>query len=144
MNTFKKLCPIFGILLGIAIAISGVLVLSGELGGDSYSAHSASPKYDSGYATFGADFYNYVSNNAAEAGNGAQVAANNLREQNDLLKNVLGLSLLWAGLLSICYFGMHLEFPIRRPASASISLADLSTQEESNPEPCHSEQIKEE
>lgn len=67
----KKTFALIGMIISLAIVVCGVLTISGELGGNAHYASGASYLYDSGYASFGADFYTYVSNNAAEAADAA-------------------------------------------------------------------------
>ena len=99
----KKYCT-FGIIVSAAVILLGILTLAGVFGGDTGTASGASYFYDSGYATFGADFYTYVTNNAEEAASASRTAANNLHRIAILLKNVLGCGMIAFGLLCICGF----------------------------------------
>lgn len=101
----KKIISLIAMIVSAAIAVCGILVLTGSLGGDT-SYPGSSTLYDSGYSKFGADFYTYVSNNAAEAASAARTTANNIGDIADLLKNVCGLSMLGIGLLCLCHFSM--------------------------------------
>lgn len=85
----KKSFLLYGIIISAIIAFLGILVIAGVFGGNASSASSAPSLYDSGYATFGADFYNFVSNNAQEAASAARIAANNIKELVSLMRNVL-------------------------------------------------------
>jgi len=104
----KKLFSILGIVFSALIVVSGVLVVFGVLGGDASGATSAPSKYDSGYASFGADFYSFVNNNAAEAAVAARFTASNVRSLCELLKNVCGIFLMGFGLMGVCFFGIQL------------------------------------
>lgn len=65
----KKVSAFMGLGAGVLAILIGILILSGSIGGNtSYYAYSESiSTYDSGRTTFGADFYTYVNNNAANA-----------------------------------------------------------------------------
>ena len=104
----KKAFSIIGMIAGLAIIVLGVLVLTGTFGGEGYSASSAPSKYDAGYATFGADFYTYVVNNAEEAASAVRTTANNVKEASTLLMNVSGISMIAFGMFMICSFGIKL------------------------------------
>ena len=104
----KKTFAIIGVVGGAILIFLGILVMSGALGGDTSYASGSSYLYDSGYASFGADFYTYVSNNAAEAASAARTTAENLRGIAELLKNVGGIFLMGFGLFMVCFFGMSL------------------------------------
>lgn len=101
----KTFCSI-GIIVSAAIILIGILTVSGALGGNTNSASTASYLYDSGYASFGADFYTYVTNNAEEAASASRTVAGNLTEIAKLLKNVIGFGLICFGVLSGCAFGI--------------------------------------
>lgn len=104
----KKSYAIIGIIIGAVLVLMGVLTMSGTFGGAADTASSASYLYDSGYASFGADFYTYVTNNAQEAASAGRTTARNLYEIAKLLKTVLGIMLIGFGLFSECLFGMKL------------------------------------
>ena len=78
--------------------IVGILSVSGALDGSDYYSMSASYEYDSGYATFGADFYTYSINNTAEIAYAARTIA-----------NFLGISSILFGLMIMCGFGIVLS-----------------------------------
>ena len=60
----KKTFSITGMLAGALLIIFGLVALCGGFGdADSYGGDSP---YDSGYASFGADYYTYSVNNTAE------------------------------------------------------------------------------
>ena len=113
----KKTISLIAIVVSALIAFLGLLVLAGAMGGDTGTASSYSSSlgklYDSGYAEFGADFYTYVSNNAAAAADAAESAASaaskvasNLNEIAKLLKSACGIFLMGFGILSLCHFAM--------------------------------------
>ncbi len=102
----KKLLATLGMVFSAVLVLAGILSLAGALGGDANYPSSAPYSYDSGYASFGADFYTYVSNNAGEAASASRTAANNIRELCELVKNVCGCFLMGFGLLGFCHFGI--------------------------------------
>lgn len=102
----SKAFGIIGIVISLVLVVCGIVVMAGALGGDTHYPEGAGYLYDSGYAQFGADFYNFVSNNAAEAAAASRTAAYNLAEISELLKNSCGIFLIGFGLLGFCYFGM--------------------------------------
>lgn len=101
----KKTVSLIAMIVSVLIVFFGILVMAGSLGGDTGYASSAY-LYDSGYASFGADFYTYVSNNAAEAASASRTIASNLDAISQLLKNACGIFLMGFGLLSLCHFTM--------------------------------------
>ena len=102
----KKTLALIGMIVAAVMFLCGLLVMVGAFGGDTTSASGAGYLYDSGYATFGADFYNYVTNNAAEAASASRTAAGNLDDIATLLKNVCGVFLMGIGAMAACGFGM--------------------------------------
>ena len=116
----KKFWSILGILGGLALIACGVLVMSGEMGGNASYASEASAFYDSGYASFGGDFYSYVNNNAAEAASAARTTASNVRAVAQLLQNFCGLMLMGFGLFMSCHFGVCCA-GCKAPASAAVN-----------------------
>lgn len=103
--TKKRLTKV-GMVVSILVAICGVLVILGAMGGDTSGPGGAPSYYDQGYASFGADFYSYVSNNAAEAAEAARATASNLGDIADLLRNVCGIFLIGFGMMGFCVFGI--------------------------------------
>ena len=101
----KKTYATLGMILGLIMALSGILTITGAMGGDTSYPSSAPYSYESGYASFGADFYTYVSNNSAEAASAARTTASNLEDIAELLKNVCGAFLIGFGLMGFCFFG---------------------------------------
>lgn len=101
----KKVFATLGMVFGLVIALCGILTITGEMGGDTSYPSSAPYSYESGYASFGADFYTYVSNNSAEAASAARTTASNLEDIAELLKNVCGVFLMGFGMLGLCFFG---------------------------------------
>ena len=102
----KKLVSLIGIVLGVVVIVMGILVMAGVFGGDASGAGTSPYNYDSGYASFGADFYTYVSNNAAEAASAARTVASNLVRIADLLKNALGILTIAFGAFMCCFFAL--------------------------------------
>ena len=102
----KKTFATAGMSVSALIVLLGILVIAGAMGGDTSYPGMAPYSYDSGYASFGGDFYTYVNNNAAEAASGARTAAANLEDIAELLKNVCGVFLMGFGLMGVCFFGM--------------------------------------
>ena len=102
----KKGFKIAGMVVSVALVIFGVLIMCGVFkDGVSYPGN-ASTGYDSGYAIFGADFYNYVCNNSAEAASAARAAAYNAIDIIDILTGGFGAIIIAMGLLGFCFFGM--------------------------------------
>lgn len=101
----KKVFATLGMILGLVMALCGILTITGEMGGDTSYPSSAPYSYESGYASFGADFYTYVSNNAAETASAARTTASNLEDIAELLKNVCGIFLMGFGMMGFCFFG---------------------------------------
>jgi len=104
MKTKKRLATL-GIIIGVVAIIIGFLTYSGEFSAGSIYP-SSNKNYSSGYASFGADFYTYVSNNAADAANGAISAARNLNDISYLLQHVFGVMFIVFGLVDVCAFGI--------------------------------------
>lgn len=128
----KKVFPIVGILAGVALIITGIVCLAGGMGGNASTASSAGYLYDSGYTTFGADFYTYVSNNAQEAASAARTAANNLASIARLLKNSLGILMLCTGLLSVCHFGRGLDAKAANNTASATQPIPENTEEKND------------
>ena len=105
----KKLFLYCGVATGLLAILFGILILSGSFGGDTSTASGASALYDSGYASFGADFYTYVSNNAQEAASASRTVASNLNAIADLLRSSLGCLFIVFGLFTTCLFGLKLS-----------------------------------
>ena len=125
----KKTYALIGMIVSLAIVLCGILTISGTLGGDAHYASGASYLYDSGYASFGADFYTYVSNNAAEAADAASTVASNVRSVAELQKNVFGIFLMGFGLMGFCFFGMA-SAECKAAAAPAPVPADAPEQEE--------------
>ncbi len=95
-----------GMVISALVVLMGILTMCGAFGGDATIAGAASYRYDSGYASFGGDFYSYVNNNAAEASAAARTTAKNVKELVDLTKTVGGIFLMSVGLFGLCGFGI--------------------------------------
>lgn len=101
----KKNLSLAAMIISVLISLSGFLIIIGAFGGDTSNANS-SILYDSGLTKFGADFYTYVNNNAAEAAIAARTVASNLDSIADVIKSACGIFLIGFGLLSLCCFTM--------------------------------------
>lgn len=130
-KTFAKI----GMVFCAIIAIMGALILCGAMGGntqDSYSTYG----YTSGKASFGADFYTYVNNNAYRAASAAEVTADNLNEIGMLLRWSLGILVLGIGAIGACGFGIiccgcdKTELPNEAGKAAAVSEDILENPEE--------------
>ena len=103
----KKTLSLVGIIVGFVFVLVGILSLSGSLGGNTSYPDTAPYLYDSGYATFGADYYTYSVNNAAEAASAARTIATNLDDIADFLKIFCGLFSMCFGAAIVCCFGIY-------------------------------------
>ena len=101
----KKKLSILGMIVGLAFILVGVLAISGTFGGDTVSASGAPYTYDSGYATFGTDYYTYSVNNAAETASAARAAANNINHISGFLVTFCGITSMLFGLVIVAGFG---------------------------------------
>ena len=102
----KKTFAVIGMIVCAGLVLLGICVKSGSLGGKTQTASEAPYRFDSGYATFGGDFYTYAANNAEEAASASRTVAQNLDEIAKLLKNTIGLSLICFGAIGFCGFGV--------------------------------------
>ena len=103
----KKILSLLGIIIGFAFVLIGILSFSGALGGNTSYPGSAPYSYDSGYASFGADYYTYSVNNTAETASAARTTAGNLNDIANFLKIFCGLFSICFGLLIVCCFGIY-------------------------------------
>ena len=103
----KKLFATIGMIVSAIVILMGLLAMTGALGGDANYPSGASYLYDTGYASFGGDFYSYVNNNAAEAASAAATTANNVRKLCELLSTVSGIFLMGFGAMGLCFFGIQ-------------------------------------
>ena len=130
----KTIFAFAGIAAGIIMIICGLTVLGGDLGVSEMSYGRTATTMNSGFASFGADFYTYVTNNAAEAANASRAAAANLVTVAKLIKMVSGIALLCFGMISVCHFGMNIDFDeLSRPNGSKTSV-NPSTTETPKPE----------
>ncbi len=95
MRMNKTACKI-GMIAGLVIIIVGIVFASKS----SFYSSSASYWYDSGYALFGADFYNYVNNNTAEATANIKQVGYAVESVN----NSLGILMVCFGFFDVCLF----------------------------------------
>ena len=103
----KKYYAVCGLIIGTIVVILGTLVTSGAIGGNTVTA-TTSPSsilYSSGYASFGADFYTYVTNNAQEAASAARTIADNQNVIYGFQRSAFGIALIVFGLFMNCLFG---------------------------------------
>lgn len=91
-------------IIGILLVIIGMVTLGGGLGDADY--YGGNSPYDSGYASFGGDYYTYSVNNAAETTSATNAVNSNLREISDLIKNIFGWLMMIVGAMSVCGFGI--------------------------------------
>ena len=100
----KKAFSITGILAGIVAIILGLCFLGGAFSnGLSYGGDSP---YDSGYASFGGDYYTYSVNNSAETASAARATASNVSDVYYLLEDFFGMFMLMFGIMAVCGFGI--------------------------------------
>ena len=104
--TKKKKSPLIGLIISCVIIILGIVIMATSLGVSHHGSYSYSS--ESGTASFGADFYTYVNNNAAEAAKACRTAANNLDSLITLVSLISGIFLIAAGAVAACCFSMHL------------------------------------
>ena len=105
----KKTLSLVGMIVGFVFVLVGILSLSGALGGNTSYPGSAPYSYDSGYASFGGDYYTYSVNNAAETASAARTTARNLEEIAVFLKVFCGLFAICFGVVIVCCFGIYRE-----------------------------------
>ena len=105
----KKASKIMGLVVSAIIVVIGIIILFGGFTGDNYYSSASNYNYDYGYATFGADFYNYVSNNAAYAAYNTSKVAAYVQDLTDLMEVAFGFAFIFAGLLGICKFAVKEE-----------------------------------
>ena len=135
----KKIFATIGMVISAVVIFMGLLAMTGALGGDPHYAESASYFYDTGYASFGGDFYTYVNNNAAEAADAVSAVAANIREVNSLLKNVCGVFLMGFGAFGLCHFGT-----LRSECAVPNQVAEPDNKEISTEESTDEEVVAEE
>jgi hypothetical protein len=102
----KKKFAKTGMVVGILFIVVGVLSILGFLGGATSTPTTAPYNYDSGYATFGGDYYTFSVNNSAEAASAARATANNVDGISDFLTVFCGLSSILFGVIVRCGFAI--------------------------------------
>ncbi|MBQ7399347.1 MAG: hypothetical protein IJW06_02645 [Clostridia bacterium] len=102
----KKTFSIIGILVGVALIIIGIATMGGGLGGNTSHGFTNALNHDNGYTSFGAAFYTYVNNNAAEISENTSQIAWNTDDIGDFLKNFFGIISICFGMITICGFGI--------------------------------------
>lgn len=122
----KKLFATIGMVACALLIVVGIVTLAG----DNECSHAYSSSiYDSGFTTFGADFYTYSSNNTAEAASAARTTANNLYALYDLVANLFGWLFVFAGLMGLCHFGMQwADCPAAAPSPAPAAWEPIPTE----------------
>ena len=120
----KKHYSVVGMIIGTILVLMGIFAMSGALGGNTVIATSnSSYLYSSGYASFGADFYTYVTNNAEEAASAARTISSNLNQIASFLKTVLGIMMMAFGFFMNCFFGLKLvEIKTRKILQSKLLL----------------------
>lgn len=122
----KKAFAVIGMIVCVLFVVMGFATMRQD---NACSTAYSSGIYDSGYGTFGADYYTYSNNNAAEAASAARTTANNLYKLYDLLTNVFGWLFVFAGVIGFCQFGIILAecknvAPIAPEKSAGLDLVE--------------------
>jgi hypothetical protein len=126
----KKISALMGLAAGLLAILIGILILSGSIGGNtSYYAYSESiSSYDSGRTTFGADFYTYVNNNAANAvtaikntNNAIEGVGESLEDLFHLVRAIGGWGILLFGLFVTFLFAGKLQE--KAPAAGTAPVA---------------------
>lgn len=117
----KKALSLTGLFIGLAFVIVGICSISGEFSGVISYPSYAPYGYDSGFATFGADYYTYSVNNTAEAAYGARSAAYNIANVANYLLKFCGISSILFGLMIICGFGIVLYSCFKKDTQDIVS-----------------------
>lgn len=120
MKKTKNLFSVLGVLVGVIIIICGILFLNGKLAPINGYYVGTISSYDYGYASFGADFYTYVSNNAYIAAQHARGAAEYASQIAKMTRNFFGIFLISFGCLACCLFGSKISFEDFRTNSENV------------------------
>lgn len=126
----KKKFLLGGMIAGALIVVFGILAMCGVLG-EATSYGNSSP-YDSGFASFGADYYTYSANNSAETASAARATANNLCDISHFLQACCGLFMIGIGIAIFCGFGA--VFADCCNASKNIIIEEESAEDQDNKE----------
>lgn len=126
----KKVSAFLGLAAGLLAILIGILILSGSIGGNtSYYAYSEYiSSIDSGRTAFGADFYTYVNNNAANAVTAAKNTTNAVEGVGESLEDLFYLVRAIGG-WGILLFGLFITFhfagklPEKAPAAGTAPVA---------------------
>ena len=107
----KKISALMGLAAGLLAILIGILILSGSIGGNtSYYAYSEYiSSIDSGRTAFGADFYTYVNNNAANAVTAVKNTTNAVEGVGESLEDLFHLVRTIGG-WGILLFGLFITF----------------------------------
>lgn len=122
----KKYFSIAGMLSGAIVVVLGIMMLCGVFESP-VSTGEVSP-YDSGYASFGADYYTYSVNNTAEAASAARAAAGNLCDILCLLQICFGLLFIVSGAVIICGFGIAFSGCIKSADKSDVELCEINSE----------------
>jgi hypothetical protein len=97
MLSNKKLWNWFGMAIGIAFVIAGIIFAKNPP--ESYST------WNPDYATFGGDFYTYEYDATRTAALNAGTIASNIRELGEFLAKAIGTAMISVGALVIVHYG---------------------------------------
>ena len=112
----KRIFSLAGIGAGLFAIIVSFCLFAG-LGKGNWSVTSS--PYDSGFASFGADYYTYSVNNSAEAASAARAAAHNVSGLCEVVEVCSAWAIFFLGLMAICAFGI--VFASTLPPKATTS-----------------------
>lgn len=121
-----------GIVISVLIVFLGILTMANVFCSE-ISTIGNTTLYDHGYSAFGADFYTYVSNNAADAASTSRTTAKNVILLISLIKTTSGLFLCSIGAMGFCYFSAAAaKVQAAEPASPEVGTnAEAEDNEES-------------
>lgn len=116
----KKTFALIGIVVCALFILVGLFAIGGAFD-DGFSSAYSNGMYDSGYASFGGDYYTYSNNNAAEAAEAARAAVRNLRTLGGILCKMFGFLFMGLGGMGLCRFGLaYSECCTQKPALSPI------------------------
>ena len=130
----RKFFSILGLLFCGAVVYFGIQFLNGDVVSAPNSSSSTPYYYDSGYASFGGDFYTYVNNNAAEAAEAARTMASNQIKLFRLMTKFFGYFLISLGGMGACLFGTICfeKNPVSPSETTPVQGSDSNRSEVSN------------
>lgn len=140
----KKVFALIGMVVCALFLLTGLLTIGGSFDG-SFSSAYRNGMYDAGYASFGADYYTYSNNNAADAAEAARTAAGNLRILGGVVCKLSGILFMGLGGMGLCHFGVvYGECTAPSAAAPQIPAAILPTPAGGDPAgPCPAESPEE-